>query len=258
LTTSTNLMLTVLSSSLSSISTSTTFLSMFPTTPKPAYISILSSILNISSGFELAQLRPQQIIELVKTKYDLNACLSNCSNNGLCVYDSAKDKFVCSCSWVFLSGRACEIDSRGCSSNPCLNNATCSSRVNLNGSAIFFSNSSFFCSCDRFHTGSNCETKIDACYNETCSNNGVCYELNNEPKCKCFSFYLGDKCENVSNELMVIKTVIWYSMILAIVTIVSFYCVIALMDLSKFLCDRKSFLTEKRKKPIYKKYTYIN
>jgi hypothetical protein len=142
-----------------------------------------------------------------------------------------------------MSGYACQTDTRPCSSNPCLNNATCvdfSNSMNYKMSAIIDTNSSsFYCLCDEYYEGSYCESKIDLCRNETCSNNGICYESNNLPKCKCFNMYYGDKCESQSNELKTIKAIISYTTIIAIVIIILFYSCFAMMDLTKFCCKNK-------------------
>ena len=152
---------------------------------------------------------------------------------------------------------ACQIDSRPCSLNPCLNNAICvdySNNMNYNMSALIDTNSSsFYCLCNEFYIGTNCETKLDVCQNETCSNNGNCYESENMPKCKCFSMYSGDKCESESNELKAIKTISSISTIIAIISIISFYVFISFMDLLKYLCRYKNIVPHKNKKRQKKK-----
>jgi hypothetical protein len=224
-------------------------------------ISIINSILNINTTFDFAQLSPTQIKNILNSSYDLSGCIVNCSNNGLCMFDTVNNKFICSCDSVYLGGYACQIDTRPCSSNPCLNNATCvdySNSMNYNMSSIISNNSSsFYCLCNEFYKGANCESKIDLCQNETCSNNGNCYDSNNLPKCKCLSMYSGDKCETESNELKAVKKLISLASILAIVIIISFYSCFLLMDITKFLCKKNNRIYS-HEKPSIKKFIYIN
>ena len=184
---------------------------------------------SINSTFEFSQLKSALLIELLNSKYDLGGCLVNCTNNGQCKYNSASNTFMCSCFLKYMSGYACQIDTRPCSSNPCLNNGTCVDYP-------FSNSSSFYCLCDKYHRGAYCESEIDLCQNETCSNNGNCFGLNKLPKCKCFNMYLGDKCESESKELKTVKEIISFTTILAIVIIVLFYSSFVLMDMSKFCC----------------------
>ena len=169
----------------------------------------------------------------------MTSCLSNCSNNGVCKFDLDNNKFMCDCD-QFFAGIACQIDSRPCSSDSCLNNATCidfSNSYNYNMSLS--SNTSYNCLCNKLYEGSNCEFKIDMCKNETCSGNGNCVEVNNKPTCECFSMFDGDKCEITSNELKIIKSIISLASITAIVTVVVFYLTIILMDITKYLLRNK-------------------
>ncbi|RNA21834.1 crumbs -like protein [Brachionus plicatilis] len=127
-------------------------------------------------------------------------CLTNCTNNGKCKLNN-NEKFICECDEHYI-GTRCQIDSRPCASNPCMNGAKCFNDfikkiykcecVTKNGSVLFY--------------GANCEKKIDVCENETCSKNGVCYDVENEPKCKCFKSYSGEKCQVESQEIKTVKT----------------------------------------------------
>ena len=227
----------------SSTTQSTTL--MTTNTTSTAHISI------INSTFEFARLSSSQIFDLLNSSYDLSGCIVNCSKKGLCKFDSIKNKFICSCFSAFISGYACQIDTRPCSNNPCLNNATCVDDSNSNSY-------SFKCLCNEFYYGNFCESKIDVCQNETCSSNGNCFDSNNSPECKCFSMYSGDNCESESNELKTIKTIISITVIIAIIIIISFYIIIALMDLTRYLCNKKSFIPVRGKKKSKKKQKKSN
>ncbi|RNA20852.1 hypothetical protein BpHYR1_045856 [Brachionus plicatilis] len=72
--------------------------------------------------------------------------------------------------------------------------------------------------CSSNFYGSHCENAIDLCENVTCSGNGYCQEDENKvPKCKCFKYYKGDKCEEIEPALQTINTVIRTSTIIAAV-----------------------------------------
>ncbi|CAF0942778.1 unnamed protein product [Brachionus calyciflorus] len=130
-------------------------------------------------------------------KVDLNDCLSNCSGNGECVYE--KERYLCQCLKEY-TGSNCQINIEPCFSNPCRNNGTCINNLALK---------TYSCECFKeieqeksLFYGYNCEFKVDICKNETCSNHGVCYDEKNEPKCKFFNYYLGEKCEICSSEIL--------------------------------------------------------
>ena len=89
-------------------------------------LSEIIQLLNIARPtIDFLQLDPAQTIELLNSNYDLSGCLVNCSNNGKCNYNSASNKFKCSCFSDYMSGYVCQIDTRPCSSNPCLNGGVC-------------------------------------------------------------------------------------------------------------------------------------
>ena len=220
------------------------------TTTAPKTSSSISSHVNplFTDLFYFSSLNNSQIVELLELDYDLNGCVVNCSDKGPCKFSLIDDKFLCLCSSVYLKGDACEIDTRACSSNPCLNNATCVDRSNL----------SFYCSCGEAYTGDFCESRVDLCRNEACSGKGECYEAFRKAKCKCFSMYYGDRCEWESSELKTIRTVVSIAVSVAVVVIVSFYGCVALMDLTKYACNRKVFIPTRRKKPVIKRLKYKN
>ena len=201
--------------------------------------------------FNLNQLSSAQTIQLLNSNYDMGGCIVNCTNHGSCVFDSANNKFVCACD-AYYTGTACEIDTRPCSSSPCLNNATC---VDL------FSNSStsvFSCECGISYEGVYCQNKINVCANETCSSNGVCEDVNSLPKCKCFSMYEGDKCSTQSNQLKTIQSLISMTSIIAIIVIVCFYLMIIVMDLITFFTRSSNGKLSVIRKGIITKYIYYN
>ena len=167
------------------------------------------------------------------------------------MFDSANNKFLCACD-AYFTGTACEIDTRACSSSPCLNNATC---VDLysNSSASVFS-----CECGLDYEGVYCQNKINVCANETCSSNGVCEDVNSLPKCKCFSMYEGEKCGTQSNQLKTIQSLISMTSVIAIIVIVCFYLMIIVMDLIRFFTRRSGRKTSVVRKGIVTKYVYVN
>ena len=245
-----------------SLSTSSNALSTsFTTMASTAYTLSNTGSTAATNTINFAQLNSSQIIGILNSNFDLRGCIVNCSNNGQCQFNSLINNFFCSCNSIYLSGYACQIDTRPCSSNPCLNNATCVDFSNsgyYNMSSLIGANSSsFYCACDHYYKGTFCESKIDVCQNETCSSNGNCFDLNNKAKCECYSMYSGDRCESESNELKAIKAIISLASILAIIIIVLFYSCIVFMDITKYCCKR---VNQRRyqHKAIIKKYTYIN
>ena len=218
---------------------------------KNTYVGTTPFNIAPNTTFNLGQISPAQTIQLLNSNYDMGGCIVNCTNHGSCVFDSANNKFVCACD-AYYTGTACEIDTRACSSSPCLNNATC---VDLysNSSASVFS-----CECGVDYEGVYCQNKINVCANETCSSNGVCEDVNSLPKCKCFSMYEGEKCSTQSNQLKTIQSLISMTSIIAIIVIVCFYLMIIVMDLIKFFTRRSGRKTSVVRKGIVTKYVYVN
>ena len=185
---------------------------------------------------------------LTSTNQDITACLTNCSNNGVCQLDPSTQKLLCTCDQYF-TGSKCNIDTRPCSYGPCLNNATC---INTN-----LTSPGYLCECNQFYTGTNCETQIDLCQNETCSSNGKCSIVDNKPECKCFQYYSGDNCKTQSQTLVVIKSFIETTSIIAIILIIAFYMIIVISDVLKFLvCNKEKRFKKKQKNQV--KPTYSN
>jgi hypothetical protein len=160
---------------------------------------------------------------------DLSGCLGNCSNQGLCVLNSLQ-QFICHCN-EYKTGKACQNDLRSCSSNPCLNNGTCSNIMNNN-------ETSFQCFCQsNLYYGAYCENKIDLCLNNTdiCSKNqGYCIVNDTKPECKCLMGYSGTKCEILSTSLVVRKAIINASSIIAIIVFAFLVILIIAFDYTKF------------------------
>jgi hypothetical protein len=89
----------------------------------------------------------------------------------------------------------------------------------------------FTCECNsKLFYGQHCEMRVDLCANQTCSNNGYCSVVNNEPTCVCFAMYNGSNCEIKSAEKQRIENVISAASIIAIVCIIGFYLVMVLSD----------------------------
>ena len=181
-----------------------------------------------------------QQLDLFTRNIDINNCLGNCSRNGVCSFSQIDNKFVCTCN-PYYSGPTCSIDTRPCSSNPCLNQGICIQNLtNPNGF-------SYHCDCGLFYKGSLCEYKVDVCKNETCSGNGNCVDFNNKPKCVCFSSYEGESCATMSESLKTTKNVISTASIIAICVLVCFYLIFLLLDLHRifFIKNKVSIKTQK-------------
>ncbi|CAF1105902.1 unnamed protein product [Brachionus calyciflorus] len=173
---------------------------------------------SLSSIFSLESM--ENVVYLIGEPIEMNNCLTNCSNNGICVKLS-ENVYGCLCNQNFI-GSSCQYNSSPCSSRPCLNNGTCQ---NLNDS--------YSCLCNEFYKGRNCELEKDVCLNETCSNKGLCYNFDFKPKCKCFKSYSGDRCEIESNELKIVKVTIKTASIIAIIVIASLFLILILCDITK-------------------------
>jgi len=166
---------------------------------------------------------------------DLSACLANCSNQGFCVLDSLMNKYICQCN-QYRMGKACQTDLRPCSSNPCLNNGTCS---NINN------DTSFECECQNpnLFYGIYCENKLDLCQNNTnvCASpsQGYCIVNGSQPMCKCLMGYTGVRCENKSTFLVVRKYIIDLSTLIAIIVLISFMLLVLFFDYTRYFMKIK-------------------
>ncbi len=144
---------------------------------------------------------------LANPRYDLNGCLRNCTNRGLCLLDTRLQVFTCSCDSLF-SGRHCQIDDRNCSQSQCLNQGKCTSSSQSNSTSLVSSSLST-CQCEKNFNGTYCEIYLDVCESEKCSNNGHCWVRgnNNEVICKCYEDYSGEQCEKANVMSKIIKYV---------------------------------------------------
>jgi hypothetical protein len=115
----------------------------------------------------------QQLIYILQSNNDITACLTNCSNQGICKLTNLT--YFCECNAIFL-GKSCQTDKRLCSqSNKCLNNGTCINSKDLTSS---------ICKCPENgpYYGQYCENVKNLCENVTCSSHGYCIRNKNETK----------------------------------------------------------------------------
>ena len=191
------------------------------------------------------------LIYLLKSNLDINNCVSNCSNNGVCKLLDDSNIFGCICDSDH-TGSKCEIDLRPCSTYPCLNYKNCE---NVFDSVYFDPNkqtirniySDFKCYCKQYFYGKRCELEINLCQNETCSGNGICTEIkdiksnNKSVKCNCFGIdsFEGDKCEFKSSKRKTVETAVKTSSIIAICVLISLFCLLISMDIHKYVIMKK-------------------
>jgi hypothetical protein len=168
----------------------------------------------------------QQLINILQSNSDVSSCLSNCSNQGICKLSTSLT-YICECNAHFM-GKSCQTDKRPCSQvNKCLNNGTCINSQDL---------TSFTCQCPEGspYFGQYCEKIINLCENVTCSFHGYCIQNQSETKCKCFNGYDGDKCENESSSVKLVKSVQWTTTVISILFISTFWIIIVLNDLLNY------------------------
>jgi hypothetical protein len=169
----------------------------------------------------------QQLLNILQSNVDINSCLLNCSNQGICKLDPQIQKYICECYENFM-GKSCQTDKRPCSqSNKCLNNGTCVNSQDL---------TSFSCQCPErspFY-GQYCENVRNLCENVTCSSHGYCTHIQSEIKCKCFDGYEGVECEKESNKVKVVRNVQWTSTIICIICILIFWSLMIGSDVLEF------------------------
>ncbi len=190
-----------------------------------------------SIGNRNATMTPEMIKELINlltttNSSDLNGCLSSCSNNGLCKLNSELNQFYCEC-YEGFGGKSCQLDLRPCSSKTsCINNSTCkdiklSNQFDSDGNQMY----SFECTCVEHYFGDHCQSKVNLCLNKTCSNKGLCVDINNEAKCKCFKYYSGHECEIKSQDLKVIENAIKSTTVVALIVLCLFYSFFPINDI---------------------------
>jgi hypothetical protein len=172
---------------------------------------------------------------------DLSACLSNCSNQGICKLNSLQ-QYICECN-QYKTGAACQSDSRPCSNNPCLNNATCLNVMNQ---------TKFQCECSNpnLYFGIYCENKFDLCQNSSvCFNNqGYCIVNGTQPMCKCLMGYSGVNCEILSTALAAKKVITKTTTIFAIIVMVCFVMIVIFFDYTKFFLMKNEKKNKNNKK----------
>lgn len=74
-----------------------------------------------------------------------------------------------------------------CSSNPCMNNATCVAN---------YDDYKYSCECAPGYLGKDCED-IDECFSNPCLNGGRCVDGINKYHCNCPSYFTGPRCETI-------------------------------------------------------------
>ncbi|CAF0934104.1 unnamed protein product [Brachionus calyciflorus] len=190
---------------------------------KTEYNNLLQGEDNNSDILEVSDI--EKIFNLLKMNFDLNDCLTNCSNKGLCRFHKNIKKYVCECNLGFF-GESCQRNSNPCSSNPCFNAGLCT----------LVNKSLFKCECLRdYYTGDFCEKEIDLCQNETCFSQGICTVQNLKSKCVCFDSFYGEKCEIESYDGLVRKIIIKTGSIIAIITLFALYLILILIDFSNLI-----------------------
>ena len=188
---------------------------------------------------------PTQLLE--SSDLDINNCISNCSNQGLCKLTNNqknRNEFECLCN-VNFTGSKCELDKRPCSQTPCLNSIKCEDILILQNSSNIFINYDFKCHCkSELFYGKRCESKKNLCQNETCSGNGICQiirigndGLNETIKCECFgqNDFEGEKCQTKTSKTKQRENTIKITAWIAISIIIMFYSLFILMDLHKII-----------------------
>ena len=212
----------------------------------------------ISFDFILLNNSIQLIIGLFKqSKYDIIDCLSNCSNKGLCKL-GRNNKLICQCESLF-KGSKCNVDLRPCSYSPCLNSIGCQNIINSNGTIDF----ECLCKDKSKYFGKRCENKVNLCYNEKCSGNGLCKiqnenEINETIRCECFGIglYEGEKCQAKSTKLIIIQTTIKTTSYIAIICIILFYVFVVTLDVH-YLVTQPNKKKVIKKKKIARKLVYV-
>jgi hypothetical protein len=141
-----------------------------------------STFVNVSNYIE--------VFALIEKGFTVTSCMSNCSNNGMCVFKGSQT-YGCSCN-TFYIGEFCQTDKRPCSSVSCLNNGTCSELKSSNGDY------NFTCDCLEYFSESRCELfDMDSLCKNTNYEHGLCMidSKTSQANCSCFPNYNGTRCE---------------------------------------------------------------
>jgi hypothetical protein len=174
---------------------------------------------------------------MLTTTKDMTACLTNCSNNGVCALDSNRN-FICKC-FQFYGGAMCERDLRPCSSFPCMRNGTCNNIINSTNNLTTYD---FECKCQFPYYGRYCQLITDLCWNITCSKQGHCFMNDTKTYCKCYTSFSGENCEIVSDDLQTKRTIAFVSACVAITIICVFFGSIVFLDVTKYWIPIKNAL----------------
>ena len=99
------------------------------------------------------------------------------------------NSFSCQCLPGF-NGTYCELRKNLCNSNPCLNNATCSSGFG-----------SYLCTCPPNYAGVNCQFLLQCDVNlNQCKNGAVCTKyIDGTYSCNCNPGFTGQYCDRIIN-----------------------------------------------------------
>ena len=176
------------------------------------------------------------ILILQSSQYDINKCLLNCSNIGICKLNTQTNAYYCECEKYFV-GTSCQTDTRFCiSSNPCLNNGSC---------IVLGNNTSFRCECGANYYGIFCEKQVDYCLNRTCSSHGYCL-VNATVKlaqCRCYRGFSGDDCELRDEASFKARSCVQFvSVALAIASLLTVAFFVVTMDVLKYFGIRDSII----------------
>ena len=157
---------------------------------------------------------------------------------------------MCQCN-QYRTGASCQSDTRPCSSGPCLNNGSCS---NINN------DTSFECTCqNELYYGKYCESSINLCLNSTICirNQGYCQMNGTQPVCKCFKDFSGINCEIMSTSLVVRKSIISATSIIAIVVMICYAMVILCFDYTRYCLKKNSRREFIHREGEIKRFIYI-
>ncbi|VDK67354.1 unnamed protein product [Anisakis simplex] len=115
---------------------------------------------------------------------DLNYCTRHrpCKNGAMCL-NTGHGQYTCECSDGY-SGVNCEIETRDCSAQPCLNGGTCLEK-----------GGNYTCLCPRGYSGRQCQLKATSCLDNPCRNGAVCKDLSDGFVCQCPTGWTGHSCE---------------------------------------------------------------
>ncbi|KAM4659927.1 protein crumbs homolog 1 [Amazona ochrocephala] len=114
-------------------------------------------------------------------------CLPNsCQKSSTCVPGHKGNTCHCADASVDSVEEFCNKTSDPCSSNPCLQNATCLSSAG---------NLSFTCECPAGYNGPTCEIAVSVCDTNPCEHGGTCQNGLAGPTCLCSTGYTGTLCE---------------------------------------------------------------